>query len=276
MSILKRFTEIGKTDVATVGGKGASLGEMTQIGVPVPPGFVIPTELYRLYHGNLDIPQELFEEIQALFTELELDRVAVRSSAIAEDSADTSWAGQFETILNVDSTGLVSAVYECWQSAKSDIVKDYAEHNKVSDEKLALAVVVQKMVSSDVSGVVFTKNPVSNDEGEIMIEACWGLGEMLVQGTITPDNYIVDKRTSAIKEKRISNQDKKMITTKKGTAVVNVYQTIRGEQKLSDEMIDELCKLSFKIEEHYGNAQDIEWALENDEIFIVQSRPVTT
>lgn len=272
---IKPFSEISKTDVAQVGGKGGSLGEMTQAGIPVPPGLVITTEVYQQYHNAFDIPESLQTDILQKFDELKLDRVAVRSSAIAEDSADTSWAGQFETILNVGRDNLIDAVYECWRSASSDIVKGYAEHNQVSEDKLALAVVVQQMIASDVAGVAFCKNPVTGAEHEIMIEACWGLGEMLVQGMVTPDNYIINKADLSIKAKQVSTQDKKLVSTESGTAEVDVDADEQGEQKLSDDKIKELSELVMKIEQYYGSPQDIEWALANDKLYILQSRPIT-
>lgn len=275
MSKLLQFSEISKSGVDQVGGKGGSLGEMTQAGIPVPPGFVITTEVYQQYHSACDIPDTLQTDILQKFDELKLDRVAVRSSAIAEDSADTSWAGQFETILNVGRDNLIDAIYECWRSASSDIVKGYAEHNQVSEDKLALAVVVQQMIASDVAGVAFCKNPVTGDEHEIMIEACWGLGEMLVQGMVTPDNYIINKTDLSIKARQVSTQDKKLVSTESGTAEVDVDADEKGEQKLSDDKIKELSELVMKIEQHYGSPQDIEWALANDKLYILQSRPIT-
>lgn len=276
MSELLQFSEISKSDVAQVGGKGGSLGEMTQASIPVPPGFVITTEVYQQYHNAFDIPESLQTEILQKFDELKLDRVAVRSSAIAEDSADTSWAGQFETILNVGRDNLIEAIYDCWRSASSEIVRGYAEHNQVSEDKLALAVVVQQMIASDVAGVAFCKNPVTGDKSEIMIEACWGLGEMLVQGMVTPDNYIINKSDLSIKAKRVSTQDKKMVNTDAGTAEIDVDVAEQSEQKLSDDKIKELSELVVKIEQHYGSPQDIEWALANDKLYILQSRPITT
>lgn len=276
MNMVVNFSEIGKNDVASVGGKGASLGEMTQAGIHVPPGFVLTTEAYRQYHGGNQLPQELIDEIKQNFVELGLKTVAVRSSAIAEDSADGSWAGQFETILNVTIDNLVEAIYSCWRSAKNSSVHDYAARNNVAEENLALGVVIQKMVSSDVSGVLFTRNPVTGDENQIMIEACWGLGEMLVQGTITPDNYIVDKDNLSSIEKMISRQEKMMINSSDGTSVVDVEMNIQADQKLSDYMIAELCDIATAIETHYGTPQDIEWAIEDGNLYILQSRPITT
>lgn len=275
MSGILNFSEISKADVAQVGGKGGSLGEMTQAGILVPPGFVVTTEVYQKYHKS-EIPAEVQNEILEKFDELKLDRVAVRSSAIAEDSADTSWAGQFETILNVSRDGLIKAIGDCWQSADSETVKGYAEHNKVAEEKLALAVVVQQMINSEVSGVVFTKNPVSGAEDEIMIEACYGLGEMLVQGMVTPDNYMINKSDLSIKDKQVASQAKKMVNTDSGTAEVEVEASDQDQQKLADEKLKGLAEIVMKIEEHYGSPQDIEWTLSEGKLYILQSRPITT
>lgn len=275
MNYIKRFNEISKTDVGLVGGKGGSLGEMTQAGIPVPPGFVVTTEVYQQYH-DMGLPEDLQQQILQLFDELKLGRVAVRSSAIAEDSADTSWAGQFETILNVDRDGLFESIYACWKSANSEIVKGYAEDNQVSEDKLALAVVVQKMINSEVSGVAFCKNPVTGDDNEIMIEACYGLGEMLVQGMVTPDNYIINKADLTIKNKHISTQEKKMVNTDNGTEERYINSEDQELQKLSDDYLKELAKLIVKVEQHFGSPQDIEWAFADNILYILQSRPITT
>ncbi|MEI6267150.1 MAG: PEP/pyruvate-binding domain-containing protein [bacterium] len=275
MSIILNFDEISKNDVAKVGGKGGSLGEMTQSGIPVPTGFVITTQAYISFHES-ELPSKIQKQILAKFDSLGLDRVAVRSSAIAEDSSSASWAGQFNTVLNVNREGLIDAIMDCWQSSNSETVKYYAKRNDISEDQLALAIVVQKMVNSNVSGVVFSINPVTGNKEEMMIEACYGLGEMLVQGMVTPDNYIVSKYDLSIREKRISNQTQKIINTVNGTETISIEQSQQSLQKLSDEKIFKLSKLVMLIENYYGCPQDIEWAIEDDELFILQSRPVTT
>ena len=247
MSFIKKFSEISKESVDLVGGKGASLGEMTNVGIPVPSGFVITTEGFQK-----DIGQEVLEA----FDQLNSEKVAVRSSAVAEDSSSASWAGQLETYLNISREEVISKARECWNSINSDRAKDYASQQNLSENQMKVAVVVQKMVDAQSAGVMFTVNPVSTDRNEVMIESTLGLGEKLVQGEIIPDNFIIDKQTLEIKSKDISEEDK---------------------QTVSDENIKELVELGKKIENHYGKPQDIEWAIDDqDKIWILQSRPITT
>lgn len=269
------FENLSKDDVAIAGGKGASLSEMINAGIPIPKGFVVTTKVYHQFASSKP-SEEFVSELLASFDSLGFSRVAVRSSAIAEDSADASWAGQFESFLNVDRDGLSEAVCKCWDSAKTDLVLSYARDNNIDESKLALAVVVMGMVDSDTSGVMFTKNPVTNSYEEIMIEACLGLGEMLVQGIITPDNYIVNKIDFSIKTKYVGTQNLRMIF-KDGQNTEEAIEAPKSDmQKLRDEQIVEIARLGVLVEAHYGTPQDIEWAINNDKCFIIQSRPITT
>lgn len=244
---IKNFSEISKNDTNLVGGKAAALGELTNSDFPVPPGFVITTEGFQ---------KDVEEEALKAFDNLNADKVAVRSSAVAEDSLQASWAGQLETYLNVSRDDLVNRIKECWESILSDRALSYAEGQDLSDDQLVVAVVIQKMVDSQAAGVMFTVNPVSQDRSEIMIESILGLGEALVQGSVTPDNFLIDKESMEIKSKDI--------------------QEIEG-QSVSDENIQELVKLGKSIEEHYKSPQDIEWTIDKEgKIWILQSRPITT
>lgn len=275
MHYIKLLSDCGKDDVALVGGKGAALGELIHIGIPVPLGFAVTTDAYRLYAKD-GMSVECKAELHQAFLALEIDRVAVRSSATMEDSSTASWAGQLESYLNVDANGLEDAVLNCWQSMKSARVEKYQEENNPANSALAVAVVVQNMVQSDVSGVCFTANPVSNDRAQIVIEACRGLGELLVQGSITPENYIVDKTTSQILSYSPSNQKTMLNYTEgKQQEVVIPEGSIHG-RVLSDENISKLTRLAKLIEDHFGKPQDIEWAIEQGSLYIVQSRPITT
>lgn len=275
MNSIKLFSEISKGDIKLVGGKGLSLALLTQAGFPVPPGLVITTIAYKSAQNN-QIGPDVEKEILAAFDALGADRVAVRSSAIAEDSPDASWAGQFESFLNVQREQLIESVKKCWQSASSEIVKNYAESNSTSDEQLAIAVAVQKMVESEVSGVAFSVNPITKDNGEMMIEAIYGLGELLVQGMITPDNYIVNRQTHEVTEKNIKTKTNMLVYRNGQNIEEAVPENKRDESCLNDEEISELARLVDKIEKFYGKPQDIEWALEDNEFYIVQSRPITT
>ncbi|MBI2334810.1 hypothetical protein HYU96_03325 [Candidatus Daviesbacteria bacterium] len=242
---IRTFDKISKNDVSQVGGKGASLGEMTQAGFPVPPGFVITTE--ALSQINED-------EIFKAFDLLNAEKVSVRSSAVAEDSSKASWAGQLETYLNISKEELINKIKDCWNSVNSQRVRSYAAGQNLSEDELLMAVIVQNMVDAKAAGVMFTANPVTSNKEEIMIESVLGLGEKLVQGSVSPDNFIVDKETEEIKNK-----------------------DLQGEQTIDDESIKELAKLGKKIEDHYSSPQDIEWAIDKqDKIWILQSRPITT
>jgi len=275
VNFIKRFNEVSKDEIGLVGGKALSLSRLIQAGLPVPMGFVITTEAYKNLK-SAGISSELKDAVLDAFDVLGAEVVAVRSSAIAEDSSDASWAGQFESYLNVSREQLINSIEKCWASASSDTVNAYAEGKSTDKEQLAIAVVAQKMVNSEVSGVAFSVNPVTKDTDEIMIEAIYGLGELLVQGMITPDNYIVDKHTFEVKENSTKTKSI-MLVYKDGE---NVEQPVSENQRdvscLTDEQIVELSELVNKIEQYYGTAQDIEWALENNKFYIVQSRPITT
>jgi len=267
------LTAITPGQTALVGGKGSSLGALIRAGLPVPPGFVISTNYYRAFH-HVGIPESAREAILVATRELGNSRVAVRSSAIAEDSKNTSWAGQFDTVLNVTEANVITAIEKCWASAQSQRVMDYAAQNNIPDDELSLAVVVQAMVDSEISGVVFTQNPISGYPEEIMIEACFGLGELLVQGMVTPDNYLVHKRGLKVVA-RTHHEQKGMLAWAQGKTMALPVPN-PSAPKLSDEQITDVARLAQKIEDHYGHPQDIEWALAMGKVYIVQSRPITT
>lgn len=275
MPYIKYFYEIDKNSTSEVGGKGASLGEMTKAGIPVPPGFVITVQTYKEFH-NKELPTDLINTILNAFDKLGAERVAVRSSAVAEDSSAASWAGQLESYLNTEKKDLIQNIKKCWLSIKSDRAISYAKEQDISDDKLLVAVVVQKMVSSEVSGVMFSVNPITKDSDEVMIEASLGLGEMIVQGNVIPDNFIVDKNTLKIKQKTIELKESMMIFKEGTNEIIDIPKEKQNIQCIDDKNIEDLAKLGIKIENHYGFPCDIEWAKEGNSIYIVQSRPLTT
>lgn len=272
---VKTFQQISKTDAATAGGKGSSLGEMTHAGIPVPDGFVITTNAYKYFSGK-NFSEAFKEEIFKSFNNLKSERVAVRSSAVAEDSSSASWAGQLESYLNVKKEDLLDAVKNCWNSIKSARASAYASDQNATSEQLIVAVVVQKMVDSEISGVMFTVNPVTKNSNEIMIEACYGLGELLVQGEITPDNYIVDKKSLNATENTLGSQDVMMVYQNDENKKIPVPDDIKNISTLNAAQLKDLAGLGIRIENHYKFPQDIEWALEKGIFYIVQSRPITT
>ncbi|HEX5796976.1 MAG TPA: PEP/pyruvate-binding domain-containing protein [Candidatus Saccharimonadales bacterium] len=265
------FGEIGQKDGSLVGGKALSLSKMAKAGINVPSGFVITTNVY-----NAGLNPEIERQILETFDGLDTERVAVRSSAVAEDSTSASWAGQLETYLNIDRAGLINAIKKCWDSVNSEHAVEYAKHNRVKDADRAVAVVIQKMVDSDVSGVMFTANPVTNNLDEIVIEAIYGLGELIVQGSVTPENYVINKITKKIISNS-QNQQKRMLIYKDGKNTELSVPADKLEQPvLNNKDISDLVVAAEKIEKYYQLPQDIEWAIEDGKLYITQARPITT
>ena len=305
------FKEVGKKDIGLVGGKGANLGEMVNAGIPVPNGFVVTAGAYfdfinstslkdKIMHElsglnvdnskklqeasrkiktaimAADMPGDLAIKIKDYYHKLcgENDRyVAVRSSATAEDLPDASFAGQQETYLNIKGwSDVVKKVQECWASLFEARAIFYRETNKYSHLKVGIAVPIQLMVQSDYSGIMFTVNPLTNSKEEVSIEAAFGLGQPVVSGEVTPDQYIVNKKSGKITSRYLAKQTWQL-TLGGNTPISKKYQQV---QKLTNKHIVELAHLGMKIEEHYKRPQDIEYGIEDGKLFIVQSRPVTT
>ncbi|EKE12542.1 MAG: hypothetical protein ACD_13C00185G0001, partial [uncultured bacterium] len=222
------------------------------------------------------MPEDLATKIKDYYHKLcgENDRyVAVRSSATAEDLPDASFAGQQETYLNVKGwSDVVKKVQECWASLFEARAIFYRETNKYSHMKVGIAVPIQLMVQSDYSGIMFTVNPLTNSKEEVSIEAAFGLGQPVVSGEVTPDQYIVNKKSGKITSRYLAKQTWQL-TLAGNTPISKKYQQV---QKLTNKQIVELAQIGIKIEEHYKRPQDIEYGIEDGRIFIVQSRPVTT
>ena len=329
------FSEISNKDVALVGGKGASLGEMYNIKLPIPPGFCITAEAYKLFLDKTnikdkivkilkeidinnnellqsktkqireiilkaEIPNELKKEIIEAYDNLNVSKdilkaslsalkiikagrdlpyVAVRSSATAEDLPEYSFAGQQETFLNVKgNNNVLEAVKKCWASLFTARATYYRQRNNFDHMKVYLSVVIQKMINSQKAGVVFTINPSTNNKDEIVIEAGFGLGEAVVSGAINPDSYIIDKQTLNIKSKKINKQTWALYRDEYLGKTVrrSLSKEKQEEQVLNENEINNLDKLAKQIEDHYEKPMDIEFAIENGKIYIVQARPVTT
>jgi len=310
------FKDIDKHDLPLVGGKGANLGEMTQAGFPVPNGFAITVEAYDrfLEENDLDkfladtmadtdvkdsesleratekfqrkiksgkMPAEVAHETIKAYKKLsgvfKKALVAVRSSATAEDLPGASFAGQQATFLNVKGeANLLESVKDCWASLFTARAIFYREENKIKHDKVKISVIVQKMVQSDVSGVMFSIDPVTNDKDRIIVESVWGLGEMIVQGSVVPDTYVVQKGSFMILSKEISDQKVQLIRKGEKTEEREVPVKWRDKQKITNEEIIVLANLANKLQEHYYFPQDIEWAKEGKNLYITQTRPVTT
>jgi phosphoenolpyruvate synthase/pyruvate phosphate dikinase len=255
------------SDVSLVGGKAASLGYLARNGFKTLSGFVVTTAAFNRLDGNLE------QEIIDAFDRLGSKYVAVRSSAAAEDGKNDAWAGQLDTFLNVGREELIMTIKKSWNAINSDRAKAYAEAKKVQAGKVAL--IVQPMIQSDVAGVAFSAHPVTKNKNEIIIEAGMGLGEAVVSGEITPDTYIINKKSGEIMHKHISNQNKKLVQGKSGKSV---WQEVRNnnQQKLSNLQIKELAKIVARLENLYGFAVDVEWLVKDGVLFIMQARPITT
>jgi len=331
IDFVKWFSELNKDSGDVAGGKGANLGEIYNLKVPVPPGFVVTAQSYNYFIEkagikekivsllesidyedtkvldettqkirelivNSELPKEMEEEITESYQHLDAPNlseakgsaldilrnsaepifVAVRSSATAEDLADASFAGQQDTYLNIKGNKEVLLhVKKCFASLYTSRATYYRNQKGFDHSKVYLAVVVQKMVDSDKSGVMFSKDPSYKNENTI-IEAVWGLGEGIVSGQVTPDRYLVSPDLEILEHKVA---DKKIALTRNasgGKAVVKLKEGISKKRVLSDAELRTLTELALKLEDHYKKPQDIEFAIEGENIYIVQTRPITT
>ncbi|MCD6194709.1 phosphoenolpyruvate synthase [bacterium] len=306
------FPEISRRDISLVGGKGANLGELSRANFPVPEGFCLSTKAYfdfirqykideiieeeltalnyedsELLHKasavikeailDAPLPKKIEEEIIKAYEKIDNSFVAVRSSASAEDLPEASFAGQQATFLNVKGKDkLLEAVKKSWASLFEARAIYYRFVNNFDHLKVGLSVVVQRMIQSEVSGVMFTVDPLTNRKDLIYIEAAYGLGEVVVSGAVRPDRYWVKKRSFTISKKDISRQNWMLKKQGLGDRRVPVACSLQNQQKLANELIIQLARLGKKIEKHYGVPQDIEWAMEKEKLYIVQARPVTT
>jgi phosphohistidine swiveling domain-containing protein len=311
------LSHFGRNDLMLAGGKGANLGELSRAGFDVPPGFVITTAAYDLLlqqnklqsrlegllashnfddpdsiknssqqiHSLLQqipIPEQIADEILKAYQELEGGAVAVRSSATAEDLPEAAFAGQQETFLNiVGDQELLKAVRACWVSLWSERAMLYRARQKVEQSTVKLAVVVQKMVPADVAGVMFTANPVSGERDQLIIDASPGLGEAVVSGMVTPDHFVVSKRSGRVTEHQVGKRE--IIIRPKtggGTEQVRPDQGTMHTAALPLQALRKLSTVGMDIERHYGLPQDIEWAWVQDgnkrgKFLILQARPMT-
>lgn len=268
------FESITADQGVLVGGKGLSLGLMANAGLPVPPGFVITTPAYRRLHAQGVRAEEAFaQQLREAYHRLGAGRVAVRSSAIAEDSADASFAGQQETILGVpDEAALLDAVERCWQSLHTDRARHYRLRQGVADDQLAMAVVVQRLVNAEVAGVLFTRDP-NDASGQCMLaEASWGLGEAVVSGKVTPDRFAIDRQTGEVRHRQ--RGVKRIRVTPEGEEPVPAE--LQDSYCLDDKALSALAELGRQVESFYGEARDVEWAYAEGRYYLLQARPITT
>ena len=281
MQFIKHFSEIEETDLHHVGGKGLNLGKLTKASFRVPQGFCVITDAYRLSVQNLleqsasaiqglVLSQELVSEIRAAREKLQTATVAVRSSATAEDLAEASFAGQQDTFLNVAPDELLDALKGCWASLWSERAIAYRQTQGISDEGLAMAVVVQEMCEADVSGVLFTVSPFRADVS--IAESNWGLGESVVSGAITPDSFHISRKTGEVLKKNVSTK-REMVTAAGVSKVAPAQQDVPS---LTDAQLKELVQLGRAVEIFYGQPVDIEWAFADAQFVLLQARHITT
>jgi pyruvate,water dikinase len=320
------FEEIRKTDIPLVGGKNANLGEMTNAGIPVPPGFAITAYAYKRFITKTDIADKIYKTItdtvkdttdpkeyeeaskkirklieatkmpKELETEIinsykQLNKktqqtntfVAVRSSATAEDLPDASFAGQQETFLNTRGPNeLIKNTIKCWSSLFTPRAIFYRTEKGFKHENVLISVGVQKMVNSKSAGVIFTINPVTGEQNQIIIEGNWGLGESVVSGAVTPDHFEIDKNTLKILARTIAKKTIEYIRDPKTGKTIHAKVPANRQETpcVTDQEILKLAEFAKRIDQHYGKPQDIEWAIDRDmkfpeNIFMVQTRPET-
>lgn len=310
------FQEVDKDDIPLVGGKGANLGEMARNGFPVPRGFIVTSKAYFDFLEENKLKSRIHQELKKIKAEdpqtineasekvkklilsgqispglareiilnylklgslLTQALVAIRSSATAEDLPTASFAGQQKTFLNIrGEANVLKKIQECWASLFEARAIFYREEKGFDHFKVGLAVPVQEMVPAEISGVMFTINPITHQKNQIIIEAVWGLGEYIVQGEVTPDTYLVDKNNLEILSKRVEKQEVQLIKVGSLTKQAKVSRRLKLKRKLTDKQIKELAALGKKIHNHYFYPQDIEWVFYKKKFYIVQSRPVTT
>ena len=312
MATIAWFKELHKSDTEIAGGKGANLGELENAGFPVPPGFVVTAEAYlaamdaagirralvesiaavdiddqaavgaaceklRNMVGAAPVPPGLVADILDAYHRLGADSlVAVRSSATSEDLAGASFAGMNQTFTNVHGDDqLITSLRECWMSIFGDRVITYRGAQGVVAEP-AIAVVVQEMLRPDTSGVMFTADPSSGDRSRIVIEAAFGQGEVVVGGQVQPDTYVLSKSGPAVLEIHIGQKTHKIVRGPSGDERIELEPAEGGARVLTDEQLIALAQLALRAEEHYGEPQDMEFAIEAGRIWLVQSRPITT
>lgn len=271
----KKLAYISLKDGAVFGGKAASLGDMYSANIPVPNGFGISIQLQKDY-GAKSFDEAIFNQLSELFKELNLTHVAVRSSGIMEDGSEASWAGQLESYMNVEFDGIERAIRACWKSIDAEHIKDYAKDKHVNKEDLFVGVTVQQMIDPEVAGVMFTANPVNQDKKEILIEGLFGLGEMLVQGVVTPDRFIVEKSPLIVAGFNIEVKSKRLIFNGKDNVEEELPIEVGDRSVLKEEQVLDLAKIGIQVEDHFKMPMDIEWAFKDGDFHIVQARPITT
>jgi pyruvate,water dikinase len=312
MQLVSWLAELGEGDRAIAGGKGANLGELLRASLPVPPGFVVTTAAYlqfvaanslqpeieRLAHAapaddmtaltgvanaisalfaKAIMPPEVATAIHEAYSTLREPPVAVRSSATAEDLPGASFAGQMETYLNIrGGDALLAAVRRCWASLWTARAISYRANQGIAPAAVRLAVVVQELLAADAAGVLFTANPVNGRRDQMVIDGCWGLGEALVSGQVSPDHWVVNARTGTVLETHVARKEVMTTRQETGTALLPVPAALQERPILDEAQVATLTELGNRVAAHYGTPQDIEWVLARGQLYLVQARPITS
>ena len=309
-----RLNEVRRGDVAIAGGKGANLGEMIGKGFPVPPGFVVPAQAYEEFFQHIELgrelhslvgtsPDELDKRCSAIRKTIDKENVlpelaesimfahgelvkergagiacAVRSSGTAEDLGEASFAGQHETYYYVEADRLLQMIKHCWASLWSPEAVSYRTTQGIDHSSVFMAVVVQEMILSEVSGVTFTANPVTGNRNEIVTESSWGMGAAIVDGRVTPDHYVMEREGLKLREKRIAEKRFMVLSRLEEGSKARLQEVSHGmrhKETLSIEQARTVAEWALKAEEHFGSPQDIEWAIADGNFYMLQSRPIT-
>jgi pyruvate,water dikinase len=267
------FAEITDAGASLVGGKGLSLGKTAGAGLPVPPGFVVTTQAYRrLAARGVRTDAGFVRAVAHAHESIGGGLVAVRSSATAEDAADTSFAGQQETILGVEGEeAVLDAIERCWRSLFTERAAAYRERQNVDAGQAAMAVVVQKLVPAEAAGVLFTRDPLDPEGRRMLAEASWGLGEVVVSGRVQPDRFTLDRETGAVLDRKLGS--KSVRATAKGEE--HVPPELQRQFCLGDDALGQLAELGRKVEAFYGDPRDVEWAYAGGAFALLQARPIT-
>jgi len=264
--------QIQEGDAGIVGGKAYNLGKIANAGFLVPKGFVITAHAFREWLDNQgEISDETSDKITRAFQALNMENIAVRSSATVEDLSGASSAGVYKTTLNVKKETLLNSIKEGFRSFHDPNAEAYRA-GKFVEEGAGMALVVQEMIGAKVSGVIFTRNPLNPDAKEFTINATFGLGEPLTSGRISGDTYVIDKESGAIKETLIT--EKENILTERGEAIL--AEPIQSVPTLSEEQVRQLIQIGKEMERLFSSPQDVEFAISRDKIYVLQSRSITT
>ena len=305
MTMIKFLNKIKDPKVSELGGKGYSLVVLINNGFNVPKGFVITSEVFfkflednnlterikELYSEindnnfqekskeikeliiNGKMPEEITQEIKENLNELSVQHVAIRSSAVSEDSLKASFAGLHDTFLNVNSDLVLENLKKCWASLFNERAVIYRIKKNIPHLVEGMAIIIQEMIPAEVSGITLTIHP--SNEKALLIESSYGLGDLIVSGRIQPDDYIVDRETLVILEIRIGVKKRMDICEEKGTEIVEINKELIEMQVIPDEKIQEIAKICSEIGKIFDHPQDIEWCIYNNKIWLLQSRPIT-